>query len=826
MSVTHGVPSFRTREHLLALMLAVTLTAFVALLYVRAAYAPTGDAPLMPVDDAYIHFQYARQLAEGKPYVYNDGYPPTSGATSLLYPYVLAVGYLLGFQALNLGLWAMLVGGVALALSGWSVYHIGRRAGVDFVPSVLLQSAMILNGALSWHAFSGMETALVVLFTLLTFEAFMARDQRRFVLVAIVLALLRPDASVLAAIASVLYAVLELAESRRFEPRLLWLVLPIAAVGVQPALNLLITGAASASGGQAKSLLGMIPAYPDVMMARIVENFTRMASELFIGVGAFDIWYMPPPLAPIALAGALVLMVRGRWRGTVALAALWIVVLMGAVSTLDTAFWHFKRYQMPIHALLFPLLALCLPLLRRRGQIILTVFATFMALLTLSTFVDFYTQNTASVAAQPLAMARALPTLTPPDAVIAVHDVGMMRYMGQRTTLDMVGLTTEGAADYWRHGPGAVAEYLGKARPSHIAAYTDARGLSYLAATSLYGQELAGFPHPLDARANVALGGDFQGIYAADYVAFTNAVKVYQPQSLLYIDGWTLVDTLNVADLADEAAHGYVWSNRERLDGFATEVYEFTDAHGLPVLDGGRRINGEESFTLRVLPNQDALLITRIHPFDGGTFDVFANGLRVSQRVIPVERGRWLEVLTHIPSALVTDETLTIRIVPHISGGHYMPYHHWLYSGTLTDAPPQDSMAQYQEGAIHLMDVSVQIEGAGQAIVTLTWWGNGHAQGDWVRFVHLYNDLNAPPVAQVDTRPLDGYYTPANWVMGTFVEQVAVQLPDNVSDTLQLAVGFYHPTTFERLNPSSVQPDLTVESGRLLLGSMETRARD
>jgi len=822
-----AAPLTRAREHVVALVFAVALTGVMALLYARAAYAPTGDAPLMPVDDAYIHFQYARQLAEGQPYVYNDGYPPSSGATSLLYPYVLAAGYLLGFQALNLGVWAMLVGGVALALSGWCVYHTGRRAGLGFAPAVLIQSALILNGALSWHAFSGMETALVVLFTLLTFEAFMARALRRFVFAAIVLALLRPDASVLAALGSVLYAVCDVSESRRFEARLVWLALPIAAVGLQPALNLLITGAASASGGQAKSLLGMIPAYPDVIIGRIAENFTRMASELFVGRGAFDVWYVQVLLAPLALLGAAVLFVRGRWRWPITLAALWILVLMGAVSTLDTAFWHFKRYQMPLHALLFPLVALSLAALNGRwtrlGLAALMVFTTPPLL---ADFVRFYEQNAASVAAQPLAMARALPTLTPPDAVIAVHDVGMMRYTGERTTLDMVGLTTEGAAEYWRHGPGAVAEYLGKTRPPYIAAYTDARGLSYLAATSLYGRELAGFPHDFDARANVALGGDFQGIYAADYAAFENAGALYQPQSLHYTDGLTLTDTLNVADLADESAHGYTWSNRERLDGFATEVYEFIDAGGVPVMDGGRRINGEESFTLRAFPNQDALLITRIHPFDSGTFTVFANGQEVGQRVIPLERGRWLEVLTRIPAALVTSESLEIRIVPDARGGHYMPYRHWLYSGTRPDeSAPRESLVAYQDGAIRLVDAAVQVE-AGQVVVTLTWWSDGRAQGDFIRFVHLYDDLNAPPVAQADTRSLEGYYTPSNWVMGTFTEQIAVQWPDTVSESLQLAVGFYDPITFARLSPSEVHSGLVIESGRLLLGSVEKMGRD
>ena len=34
---------------------------------------------------------------------------------------------------------------------------------------------------------------------------------------------------------------------------------------------------------------------------------------------------------------------------------LWLLAGTAAISTLDTAFWHFKRYQMPLIALFFPL---------------------------------------------------------------------------------------------------------------------------------------------------------------------------------------------------------------------------------------------------------------------------------------------------------------------------------------------------------------------------------------------------------------------------------------------------------------------------------------
>lgn len=74
-----------------------------ALLSITLGRAAGGGEMLMPLDDVYIHFQYARQLALGQPYVYNAGEPPTSGATSFLYPYVLAAGYALGFQGRGRG---------------------------------------------------------------------------------------------------------------------------------------------------------------------------------------------------------------------------------------------------------------------------------------------------------------------------------------------------------------------------------------------------------------------------------------------------------------------------------------------------------------------------------------------------------------------------------------------------------------------------------------------------------------------------------------------------------------------------------------------------
>src|SRR5215211_7853732 len=127
-----------TRQYnLAAWTLFCILAGSVFVLYASVSRAGGQGDWLMPLDDVYIHFQYARQMALGQPYVYNPGQPPTSGATSFLYPYILAFGYFLGFHDLALGAWAMIVGTLALLASIWAVYRLGRAAEAPYWLSVL-----------------------------------------------------------------------------------------------------------------------------------------------------------------------------------------------------------------------------------------------------------------------------------------------------------------------------------------------------------------------------------------------------------------------------------------------------------------------------------------------------------------------------------------------------------------------------------------------------------------------------------------------------------------------------------------------------------------
>ncbi|HEX2618854.1 MAG TPA: hypothetical protein VHL11_01870, partial [Phototrophicaceae bacterium] len=631
------------------------------------------------------------------------------------------------------------------------------------------------------------------------------------------------------------------------QSRWFWLTvaLPVVAVGVQPVVNLLITGTATASGNQAKSLFGMIPAYLDEILRRVLENFSRMWLELTTGTNPDQIWYALPGLLIFALIGVTGFALKQKRYLVLALVLSWLLVITGAISTLDTAFWHFKRYQMPVIALLYPLAiwgfaALIERFFRARKRPILYAVATIAIIFSLWTgnnFLSYYAQNTRSVAAQPLAMARWLLENTPPDSVIAVHDVGMMRYIGNRTTVDMVGLTTPGAADYWRNGPGSVGEFLTdfQPRPDYIAAYTGARGLNYLANTGVYGKQLAGFAADYDPRYNVALGGIFQGIFQPTWEGVDNAANVLQPSILHYLTGFTLVDSIDVADLSSETAHHYHWSDAVRFNGFATEFYQqsyidcSSNASDCVVADGGRRINGEESFTIKTLPGEDLILVTRVHPVIAGTFEVYADDTKVATRWLPSIPGRWLEIATLIPANLITGDNVQIKIVPDTPGGHYMPYMHWSYQGKYQPEPFSDTdinTVSLQDGAIQaiIKPLTLTIEPVKSLNFDVIWQSEGMAAGDYKVFVHLYSDINQPPIAQAqDVRPGRGTLPPGNWLPGAFSDHFVVDLSNIVPGTYQVTMGLYDPVLNQRLMPVSDQFEIDQASQRVSIGTVEIK---
>lgn len=110
-----------------------------------------------PLDDVFIHFDFARSAARGFPFQWSEGNGYSSGGTSLLYPLVLAIGYRIGYQGLGLMWWAGIVATISVfALLQVIPRALGSRSRLTWL---IVPPVMFCVGALNWSLWSGMEVA-------------------------------------------------------------------------------------------------------------------------------------------------------------------------------------------------------------------------------------------------------------------------------------------------------------------------------------------------------------------------------------------------------------------------------------------------------------------------------------------------------------------------------------------------------------------------------------------------------------------------------------------------------------------------------------------
>jgi hypothetical protein len=114
----------------------------------------TGGALGAPLDDVWIHFQFARNISQGDGFSYNPG-EPTPGSTAPLWTLILAgVGLLSAdFMELALGLSAFF-----LLLSVWLTYGFVNWVTRSIWAAFLAGLGLAFSGRMLWAGLAGMET--------------------------------------------------------------------------------------------------------------------------------------------------------------------------------------------------------------------------------------------------------------------------------------------------------------------------------------------------------------------------------------------------------------------------------------------------------------------------------------------------------------------------------------------------------------------------------------------------------------------------------------------------------------------------------------------
>jgi len=145
-----------------------------------------------PLDDPWIHLQFARTLREVGSFSYFGREMVTSGSTSPLYTLLLAAGFFLTSDEMVL---SYLLGIAFFAAAGFVLSRITqgllKHQPVLFAAGIAL---FMLEPRLQWGALSGMETTLFIFLLLLTWHLYRIRSGRWLGLTAGLLLWTRPEA--------------------------------------------------------------------------------------------------------------------------------------------------------------------------------------------------------------------------------------------------------------------------------------------------------------------------------------------------------------------------------------------------------------------------------------------------------------------------------------------------------------------------------------------------------------------------------------------------------------------------------------------------------
>lgn len=659
----------RLTGHLGAAALALAVG---CLFWVPAFPAAHGWFPT-PLDDVYIHFDFARSFARGAPFEWIPGNGYSSGETSPLYAMLLAIGYVVGFRGKLLGIWAAFLAVIGTASFVRSVRELVRPA-----PPVIAwgAAALTLSFALvDWTLFSGMEVATFAgAFgpTLLALERTRAPMQRRGGLTleasqwrlgcwGAVLVALRPEAAVLVIVFGITAARGVLRRSA--VAALARAGLPaMVVVGLVLVANLVATGSMQSAGAQLK-LLSSNPYLSHTDRARVyAENLIVFGLK---GVRA-ELGAIPWAGAIVPLLAIAALVARSR-RAVAAACTMGALVWILTVSWNQASPFHNFRYYAPALLLLLAQAAMGAAAIagttpgRRYGPALagaLLVIAIGTSAARFPTQTSHFRRAVANIRDQQIVAAGRVAALDGFTRVL-VNDAGAIPYVSERPAIDGLGL-----GGYRRlpfavaavHGEAATLELLERLdpseRPTHLAVYPHWLG----AISSRFGQEI----DRVTIEDNVICAGPTKVIYRADWSVLGRAPALHDD----------IIDEVDVADVVSEREHGYRAPFPEAHAIFDVRI----DEHGEQRFDGGRTIPEDESESFYVLNagGGRARIVVRVDA-GSGPIVMLTRKDRVELALGPIVEGRWREATGAIDALGVGQ-----RVQLTAGKGGYRNFHVWI----------------------------------------------------------------------------------------------------------------------------------------------------
>lgn len=581
-----------------------------------------------PLDDAFIYFQYAKNLTKGLFFEYVAGEGYSSGATSFVYVFLLTpFAFFLKGGAMVIT--SYIFGGICLYFSGLYIFRLIRHLTGNAAYAALGAAVYATNGNILWGYFSGMEICLfATLIAASLYYAAHGADIRKTLVSLSLLSVVRPEGFILV----VMYAgLMFLRAVFGRDVKLLPYLIPIFPGALYFLVNYIFTGDPMPNTMRSKSDFSQPVFYFTEVFKNGMSFYTRFINDILNG-GVEH--YFPRYFLFLFLAGALPGMVReiGRRKpGVYTTAFFWL--FLGIMSTVFSSFVavHNYRYPMPfiIVYVIFGVVGLWHILgalsgeAKKAGRFFVAVAALmmFFNLFTVAANLVNFGRDCRDIYAQSISAGKWIKENIDPATTVAINDVGAIAYYSDAKIYDLVGLVTNGQAKYFREGIGAVFEKIERRRPEVFMVHLG--WFNYERFTFFGRERLVDFhirrepPYYVIGSPEVCVRTKFETFDSGNYIQDANLYR-----------GSDLADRLDVLDLESEKKRKFrIWERRmPDVPGTLLE-----EAQG--VIDGGRITGGGMEFYLYApVEGASGRLVIR-------TFDQPACGIKLA--INGSEAGIW-----------------------------------------------------------------------------------------------------------------------------------------------------------------------------------------
>jgi hypothetical protein len=407
------LPRFiKTRAFALASLL--VLFGIMETVYLVAEYREAG-AFGFGLDDSWIHATFARNLAEGKGFSFNQG-EQISGSTAPLFTVALAAWYKL-FGEMIWG--AKLLGLFGFALACLLLFFAVERLTQNRFAAWYAAALCVVSAPLLISSLSGMELGLYLISPCAALY-FFARQQYRNMVVALAMGVwFRPEAVLLLGLGW-----LAVPQRRKISA----LFLGVAILLPYFTLNYWLSGYPFPITVRTKSA---------VYEGHFTSAFLSESATMFSRTHFYPVLLMAP-------FGFLVLWKRAWWAAAFPVA---FFVIIWATSSIPG---NFGRYLYPTLPFVYMLSALAiLWFSNRHSRSIKPTVLRSIALVILAIqggvgvgSARLHGLSVENIQDMQVAIAKVVPQITAPSDTIAANDVGALGYYSDRYVLDMEGLIT------------------------------------------------------------------------------------------------------------------------------------------------------------------------------------------------------------------------------------------------------------------------------------------------------------------------------------------------------------------------------------------------